>query len=301
MVEEKNKKLEEKQQKETEEKKIESEKNFGEKLKIYLLAILVVLVIGFSIVSYMLYNIGERISKIQVSSDPFKVYLDSLQTVPLPEIRSVDIVLGNNKDYILYEFTDLQCPFCMRWELETYPAIYNDYIKTGKISFVVKHFPLFSIHPLANVSAQYLGCIAKYYGSEKAKAFESIVYENFTEWQKGNATQYFNKYVESLGLDVNKIENCVNTSEVYKDILNDYYETTQVYRFSGTPSFLIAAKLDKLKYENVKQVENILNQLRRYGLDYQILLSNDTQYLLIGFSGALPYEYFDQLFKALNI
>ena len=57
------------------------------------------------------------------------------------------------------EFTDLQCPSCRRHALETQPVLDRDFVETGKVQWVVKHFPL-RIHPNAAVAAAAAECAA---------------------------------------------------------------------------------------------------------------------------------------------
>jgi protein-disulfide isomerase len=46
------------------------------------------------------------------------------------------------------EFSDFQCPFCKQHVEETQPALDEEFVDSGKVMWVFKHFPL-SIHPQA--------------------------------------------------------------------------------------------------------------------------------------------------------
>jgi protein-disulfide isomerase len=65
-----------------------------------------------------------------------------------------------NKDakVTLVEFTDYQCPFCSRHFRDAMPQIDNDYVKTANIRYVLREFPLASIHPLAFKAAEAANC-----------------------------------------------------------------------------------------------------------------------------------------------
>ena len=56
----------------------------------------------------------------------------------------------------IVEFTDYECPFCQRHATETYPMIKADY--GGRIRYVVRNFPLSSIHPHAQKAAEAAEC-----------------------------------------------------------------------------------------------------------------------------------------------
>lgn len=56
------------------------------------------------------------------------------------------------------EFSDFQCPFCARHVRETWPQIKSEYVDTGKIRYVFRHFPIDSLHPQAPMSAKAADC-----------------------------------------------------------------------------------------------------------------------------------------------
>lgn len=265
-----------------------------------------ILVAGIIVLSILLALIYQALQGIKVissqttSQNPLQQYLQSLPTVPLPNVTDANIAIGNNSNAIMYEFLDAECPYCQLWDTAYFPEIYSDYIETGKLTYIVMYFPLYQIHPYTNVSNQYIACVTKYYGSEEGLKYLELVYQNFTQWQNSNVSEILDNYVAYLGLNATNIYNCVESGETYNVLLNDLSETS-IYGFSGTPSFLIAVNVNQVTYSGIQEVQQVLNQLSRYGLSYQIMLSNDHQYLLIGFSGALPNQIFDQIFSALNI
>ena len=72
------------------------------------------------------------------------------------------------------------------------------------------------------------------------------------------------------------------------------------YGVEGTPSFIIAVKTSSITYQQIKQVENTLNQLRQYGLSYTVFTTPDEKYIAFEFSGALPYSFFNSILQALT-
>ena len=42
----------------------------------------------------------------------------------------------------IIEFSDFQCPFCGRYDKDTYPQIIKDYVETGKVKYVWRDLPL---------------------------------------------------------------------------------------------------------------------------------------------------------------
>jgi protein-disulfide isomerase len=47
------------------------------------------------------------------------------------------------------EFSDYQCPFCLRHFQQTIPLLKENYIDTGRVYYIFKDFPIEGLHPLA--------------------------------------------------------------------------------------------------------------------------------------------------------
>lgn len=62
---------------------------------------------------------------------------------PVPTLTAIDHVLGDaNAPVIVFEYADFECPFCGRFARETFPTLKTNYIDTGKVRWVFRHFPL---------------------------------------------------------------------------------------------------------------------------------------------------------------
>lgn len=66
----------------------------------------------------------------------------------------IDLTVGHHKGnqearVALIEFSDYECPFCIRHSRETMPMIEKNYIATGKILYGFRDFPIDQLHPQA--------------------------------------------------------------------------------------------------------------------------------------------------------
>jgi len=61
----------------------------------------------------------------------------------------------------VYEMSDFQCPYCRRHAVDVFPALEQDYVRTGKVHWVFINFPLTSIHPNAAAAAELALCGAR--------------------------------------------------------------------------------------------------------------------------------------------
>ncbi len=121
----------------------------------------------------------------QGSTDP-KVYSAALQAATSSgafDTKPQNIDLGNaavrgdaNAPVTLVEFSDFQCPFCLK-SLPTVNQIMSQY--QGKVKLVYKHFPLDQIHPNARRAAEWSECVRD---QGKFWEFHDKVFEKQTEW-----------------------------------------------------------------------------------------------------------------------
>ena len=65
-----------------------------------------------------------------------------------------------NAPITIVAFTDYQCPFCKRFDTQTFPTLKKNYIDTGKVRYVIKDLPLDAIHPHAYKAAEATHCAA---------------------------------------------------------------------------------------------------------------------------------------------
>lgn len=112
-----------------------------------------------------------------------KVFDAELNGTTDKTLKRVAIDLGNaetkgTKDakITFVEFSDFQCPFCSR----AYPTI-NQLMKDydGKVQLVFKHFPLISLHPHAQKSAEAAECARE---QGKFWEFHNALFENQADW-----------------------------------------------------------------------------------------------------------------------
>src|SRR5262249_45064602 len=64
-----------------------------------------------------------------------------------------------NAPIVLVEYSDYQCEFCASFVRDTKPQLEESYIKTGKVYFVYRDYPL-AIHPGAKLAAWAANCAA---------------------------------------------------------------------------------------------------------------------------------------------
>jgi protein-disulfide isomerase len=146
-----------------------------------------------------------------------------------------DPFLGDeNAPVVMIEFSDFQCPFCKRFRDQTFDQIKSQYIDTGKVKFVYRDFPLNSIHPYAQKSAEAAEC-----ADDQGKFWEyhDKLFENQQVWSSVGISE-FKKYAQELGLDEDIFNSCLDSGKYTNEVNNDLSDAAAAGG-RGTPFFII--------------------------------------------------------------
>ncbi len=137
---------------------------------------------------------------------------------------------------VIVQFADFQCPFCQRHHDETEPLIYDQYIRTGLVRYVVKDFPLSTVHPQAQKASEAAECA----GAQGAYwPMHDKLYDEQQQWS-GNAGSLalFKQYARSLGLDGAAFDACLDGGVFYEEVRRDYQEGLGA-GVDGVPKFYL--------------------------------------------------------------
>jgi protein-disulfide isomerase len=173
---------------------------------------------------------------------------------PTPENPTIVSIEGGatkgnkNAKVTLVEFTDYQCPFCSRHFRDTQPQIDNDYVKTGKIRYVLREFPLEAIHPLAFKAAEAANC-----SGEQGKYWE--MHDRLFGNQNALAAEQLAGHAEAVGLDAGKFKTCLESGKYTAKVRKDLTDA-QKAGVTGTPTFFIG--LTDSKGSEIKAVRKIV-------------------------------------------
>ena len=138
----------------------------------------------------------------------------------------------------LIEFTDFQCPFCQRHFQQTFGKIKADYVDTGKVRYVLRHFPLISIHPNAVKASESTEC-----ANDQGKFWEmhEKIFIGQGDWSGLDATSaanMFKKYATDIGANVATFTKCLDGSEKAAIVQKDTADGSAA-GINGTPGFWI--------------------------------------------------------------
>lgn len=146
------------------------------------------------------------------------------------------VYMGDEKAPVtMIEFSDLECPFCKKHNDEAFNQIKEQYIDTGKVKYVFKHFTPTLVnpnyHPDAINAALSVECVREQGGNEAFWEMESRVFAN----QGANSVNNLKFMAQELGYDISA---CLD-SEKYLDKIKKDFSDGQSAGIRGTPGFII--------------------------------------------------------------
>jgi len=163
-------------------------------------------------------------------------------------LEGAQIQGDKNAKVTLVEFTDFQCPFCGRNFQQTYPQIYDNYVKTGKVKYVSRNFPLESIHPFAFKAAEAAQCAA-----DQGKYWE--MHDKLFTNQTALAADDLMNYSKAIGADTAKFKECLDGGKATAKVRSDMEEGRKA-GVTGTPGFYLGQTEPNAK--TVKVTKNLV-------------------------------------------
>jgi protein-disulfide isomerase len=130
----------------------------------------------------------------------------------------------------IVEFGDYQCPYCRAFHVSTLPKLHEVYVKTGKVRYFYKDFPL-SNHQHA------FGASATAYCAGRQKRYWQMQELLYTE-QARLGPELYNELVKELGLNIEEFKACLRSDAVGVAISGDVADGRSV-GINSTPSFVL--------------------------------------------------------------
>jgi len=142
-----------------------------------------------------------------------------------------------NAPVTIVEYTDYQCPYCVRHATETLPRIISELVDTGRVRYIVKDFPLDNIHPEARSAAVAARCAGE------QNAYWEMHDELFARQQEWDglglaAVDVFTTIAKGLSLDGDAFAKCM-TSGRHDDVIQANQDEGVSLGVRGTPGFFI--------------------------------------------------------------
>lgn len=149
------------------------------------------------------------------------------------DLQGVNALGDPDAPVVVVEYSSFTCPFCARHNLETFDRIVQEYVETGKVYYVYKHFIRNEVDSVAANAAECAG--------EQDRFFEykSQIYQNQNSISNPG---FFEGIASNLGLDMDSWRNCFDSGR-YTQKANADRAEGMANGVTGTPGFVINGQL----------------------------------------------------------
>ena len=135
-----------------------------------------------------------------------------------------------NAPVTMVAFVDYECPFCKRFDVQTYPQLKKQYIDTGRLRYVIRDLPL-EFHKRAMKAAE-----ASYCAAEQGKFWE-MRDKLIANSERLNA-ELLPGYAKELGIAEERFRGCLDSGK-YVPRLQKSLDDARALGITGTPTFVI--------------------------------------------------------------
>jgi protein-disulfide isomerase len=172
----------------------------------------------------------------------------------------------------IVEFSDFQCPYCGAYARDTFEKIVDRYVKTGKVRYAIRNFPIEQIHPLAEKAAEAAMCAkeqGKYWEAHTLFFDNQHALEEVIKLQDADAV--------TVGINTTTFTQCVNSKKYTDLIKRDRTEGVEL-GVKGTPTFFLGY-VDERDPTQIRAVKSLVGAppLQEFAAAIEDLLKRGSQ------------------------
>lgn len=158
--------------------------------------------------------------------------------LPGPELAITEIGFNSGSPDApikVLEFSDFGCGYCKRFHAETFPALLENYIETGKVEWKYVTFVsgMFSNGQAAALAAECVGEQGRF------APMRDLLYERQSEWKnQSNPTTSLEALAVAAGADAEEYRQCMADERPLPRIRSGFLTGARI-GVRGTPTFVI--------------------------------------------------------------
>lgn len=184
--------------------------------------------------------------------------------IDLLAISDDDIVLGKHDAKVtMIEYASLSCPHCAYFIRDAFPKLNQEYIKTGKVKFIYRDFPLDKTALSASLIAK---CHALNNPEKKVDEYYKLIKLFFNSQDSWAGHSDYIKKLQIIakiqGVEEETFQKCLNNNEIQDQILLRRIEAAKNLKISSTPTFFINGNMIS-GFTDFNKIKNIIeNELK---------------------------------------
>ncbi len=137
---------------------------------------------------------------------------------------------------MIYEMSDFQCPYCRDFYEQTMPALFEEYVETGKVRFTFLNLPIIQIHPNAAEAHEFAMCAA---AQDEFWPMHDALFGTQRDWERQrDPTPHFMSLVADAELDGEAFNQCMASGMARRVVAQDV-QSAMRNRLDKTPTFII--------------------------------------------------------------
>ncbi len=164
--------------------------------------------------------------------------IEALKLQQAMGVRSTALSLGTapsrgraDAPLVLVEFSDYECPFCIRHFNQTIPELEREYISTGKLRYVFMDFPIDQLHPAALKAHEAARC-----SGEQGKFWD--MHQRLFTPAGTHGVDRLKQLASDLGVDRAKFDACLDSGRMQAPVRESVDRATQLGA-DGTPQMYL--------------------------------------------------------------
>ena len=208
-------------------------------------------------------KLSSEIATLRESQRQMTSELAGMRKSPIVDLAGVPWRGGRDALVTLLEYSDYECPYCIRHFAVTMPQIETNYIQTGKIRYAFRDNPVDQLHPEAIRAHEAARC-----AGDQGKYWE--MHGRLFTGKGTHGADALLAHANALGLSAPDFTTCLQSGRHTEDIRRTVAEATS-FGANGTPAFFLGVR------------DPATDQIR----------------LVRAITGAQPYEAFAQAIDAM--
>lgn len=158
----------------------------------------------------------------------------ALRRDPIVDVTGAPARGREDQVVTMIEFSDYECPFCIRHFTQTMPLIQKDFIDTGRIRYYFKDFPIDELHPAAIRAHEAARCAA-----EQGKFWE--LHNRLFTAPGTHGDEALHARAKEAGVAAADFTSCLTSGRTLEEIRKSAAIATG-FGASGTPSFFFGLR-----------------------------------------------------------
>jgi protein-disulfide isomerase len=188
-------------------------------------------------------TIGRR----EVMQNPSMAEVMKVGTLPEMSLGRADAPVT------IIKYASMTCPYCRRFQLETFPVLKKEYIDTGKVRFIIREFPIGKQSGLATVA---LRCAPadKYFA-----LYDTLMAQQATWVSQEVRPDPIFKVAAQVGMSRAQFDSCRENRGMIAG-LNWVKDRGRTLGVIGTPNFFVQGKLMK-SVIGIKEIHEMVDPI----------------------------------------